>query len=431
VYKESTGGQLADQRINKVNISCLEILDNKEQGKGGKFISILCRPREDFSLDETGPASLLPSGKKLTIRKIEKNDDGNYIAVLKGIHRSDLKRKQLIIPSSHAVLSGGEAFFLLPSSKDRMENGNYYVSGGVLPEYNEGNTKPSASLTFHGRVASFRFFYPFPLVPGAKYYISSEKNRDLRTPVTLVYPGKLNQKEGARLAERLLKYGGRPSLKAIYSIILRTDSMVQLPDFMKDENFEGSIRSGNWAIMSREYDRIRNAILKRTASFGGVTEKDLLEQIRCTKPALFDIIGEMITEGLLIKKEGYLINGEREGTSSLSPMASRILEDLKENEDGVSLSLTSNPLIADTYRALGRLDLVKILDGDLILHNEQFDRLKREIRAKVVPGEELDLAQLKELFPLSRRLLIPLLEEMDREGYFMWKDERRVVLEKD
>ncbi|MBN2658324.1 MAG: SelB C-terminal domain-containing protein [Spirochaetales bacterium] len=421
---------MAEQRINRINISCLEILDNSEQGEGGKFISILCRSRGEDSSGFTGQAVLLPAGKKLTVRKIEKKREDEYIAVLKGIVRSDLKRRQVLVPLSYAVSAGKEAFFLLPSSKERLEKGNYFVSGGLYPEYNGENAKPSAAVTLHGRVASFRFFYDFPLVPGAKYFIAEETNRDLRTPVTLVYPGKLNQKESSRLADRLLKYGGRPSLKAIYSIILRTDSMVHIPDFLLGENFDGSIRSGNWIIMSREYDRIRNAVLKRSAAFGGVPEKELSAQINGVKPAILQIIEELIDRGTLVKRDGYILNGEREGGKSLSPMASKLLEDLKGEEEGVSLSLVSNPLVADTYRALVRLGLVKKLEGEIILHKERYEMLAKTLFSRIKAGDELDLGELKELLPLSRRLLIPLLEEMDKEGYFEWKGDKRVVLEK-
>ncbi|MBB6478391.1 SelB C-terminal domain-containing protein [Spirochaeta isovalerica] len=419
---------MAEQRINRINISCLEILDNKDQGEGGKFISILCRIIGEDPFEHTGAAVLLPSGNKLTIRKVEKKEKDECIVVLKGIVRGELKRRQVIVPRSFAVTAGREAFFLLPSSRDRFEKGNFFVSGGLYPEYNDKNSKPSAAVTFHGRVASFRFFYNFPLVPGARYYISAEDNRDLRTPVTLVYPGKLNQKESSRFADRLLKYGGRPSLKAIYSIILRTDSMVQIPDFFKGESFDGSITSGNWVIMSREYERIRSAALKRSAAFGGVPEKELADLIRGIKPAVIQIIDEMIDEGVLLKRDGYIINGSRDAGHSLSPMAAKLLDDLMEEEGGVSLSLISNPLVANTYKALYRLDLVKKLGEDIILHKDRFETMKKSLMEKILPDAELDLAELKELLPVSRRLLIPFLEELDQDGYFQWKGEKRVVL---
>lgn len=422
---------MSEQKINKISISCLEISDNKEQNRGGKFISILCRSHGKENFSQTGSAVLLPSGQSLTVRSAEKAGKDDYIVVLKGIHRKELKRGNLIVPSSYALASGKEAFFLLPSSKERFEKGSFYIEGGVYPDYNSRNNRPSVSLTFHGRVASARFFFDFPLVPGARYYISSEENRELRHPVTLVYPGALKQKESTQLADRLLKFGGRPSLKAIYSIILRMDKAVNLPAYMTEEVFEGSVRSGSWAIMSRDYDRMKSAIMKRSAAFGGVPEKDLPSQIVGSRPVVLQIISELVSEGSLARKDGYIINKTREAANSLSPIASKLLSDLEGEEEGIKLATVSNPLFAETYRALGRVELVKMLPGELILGFLRYESLKKQLLEPLKEGDSLDLSVAKETLNVGRRLLIPLLEQMDLEGYFQLEEEKRIVLKKD
>lgn len=422
---------MSEQKINNIQIPCLEISDNKEQKKGGKFIYILCRPRgkEDFSY--TGQVVLLPAGLTLTIRSVEKSGKGECVAVLKGIHRKELKRGNLLVPSEYAISSGKDAFFLLPSSEERFEKGTFFIEGGIFPEYNSRNNRPSVSMTFHGRVASARFFFNFPQVPGARYYISSEDNRDLRHPVTLVYPGALNQKDGALLAERLLKFGGRPSLKALYSIILRMNKAVNLPRYMENEEFEGSVRSGSWAIMSRDYDRMKSAILKRSAAFGGILEKELPVKISGDKPVVLQVISEQISAGNLVRREGYIINKTREAGSSLSPIASKLLADLESEAEGIRLSTISNPLFSETYRALGRLELAKVLQGEIILGTGRYNAIKEELLSTLEVGDELDLNKAKESLNLGRRLLIPLLEQMDSEGYFKWEEENRVVLKKE
>jgi len=418
------------QKVNHVTISCLEILDNRELKKGGKYVSILCLSRGEGSFNYTGSAVLFPSGKKLTVRKTEVTESGEYIAVLKGIHRSDLKKRCLIVPSPAAVSEGKDAFFLIPKKGKRFEKGSFFVSGGIFPEYNRENNRVSTSISFTGSIAYARFFYPFPLVVGARYFIAAEENRDLLTPVTLAYPGKLPRKESLILADRLMKFGGRPSLKALYSIILRMDKMVNLPDYMKENEFDGSIPSGSWVFMSREYERIKNAVLKRTSKFGGVHESELYNEIRGPYEAVHQILEQLKDEGVLLSREGFLINGIREAGKSLSPMAAKLLEDLRNEEQGVNLSLISNPLLKNTYLSLGRMDLIKILQEEVVFHPECFEKLKNLVLEGLKTGNELTLSDLKEKTTLSRRLLIPLLEELDSEGYFERNGESRIVLEK-
>jgi len=428
MYRIHVEDPLSDQRINNLNISAVEVKDNSEQNRGGKFISILCVNRSSQPFDETGAALILPSGKTLSIRKCEKSGENDYILSLKGLHRKDIKRGNIIVPASYAVESGKDAFILVPSGRDRLLKGNYFIEGGVFKEYNRRNNRPSASITFHGRVGVVRFFYPFPLVTGARYYISSENNRDLITPVTLIYPGALGQRESTQLSERILKFGGRPSLKALYSIILRIKQYVNLPVYLNEEVFDGSIRSGSFAIMSREYDRIKGALLKRTSTAGGVKIEPLTEMIKGEKALILQIVDELLKEETLAKRDGFLLNLSRDMRSSLSPIAGKLLADLEEGDNEINLSNISNPLFSETYRALGRMGLIRIMSDDIIISDSYFLKLKNDILSELSVGDELLFTEAKEQLQLSRRILIPLLEELDSEGYFEREGERRIVL---
>lgn len=431
MYRIPVEDTLSEQKINHLNISCVEVKDNSEQNRGGKFISILCENKSDQPFDETGSAVILPSGKNLSIRKCEKVSENDYILSLKGIHRKDIKRGNVIVPSSYSLESGKDAFILIPSSKGRLEKGNYFIEGGVFKEYNRRNNRPSASITFHGRVGVVRFFYPFPLVTGARYYISSENNRDLITPVTMIYPGELSQSEAFQLSDRVLKFGGRPSLKALFSIMLRIRQFVRLPFYMEDEEFEGSIRSGSFAIMSREYDRIKGAVLKRTSTAGGVTIDKLTGQIKSDKKLIFQIVDELSSDEILVKRDGYLINTTGDLRKNLSPIAGKLLTDLENEKNEINLLNISNPLFSETYKALGRMGLVRILSDEIIIGDGHFNELKKSILEDLDEGDELTFTGVKETMQLSRRVLIPLLEELDAEGYFKRDGERRIVLKTD
>jgi len=428
MYRIPTEDNLSEQKINKLDIACLEVKDNSDQNKGGKFISILCENKSSTPFDETGSAIMLPSGNRFSIRKCEKVNDKDYIISLKGLHRKEIRRGNIIVPASYAVSSGKDAFLLLPSSKDRLEKGNYYVEGGVFKDYNKRNRKTSASISFHGRIGVIRFFYPFPLVTGARYYISSENNSDLIIPATLVYPGQLGQRESTDLSARILKFGGRPSLRALYSIMLRIKHYVNLPVYMKDEEFDGSVKCGSFAVMSREFDRVEGAVLKRTSAVGGIEESKIIEQIKGDKELVLEILQSLILKGKIEKRDGFFLNISIDMNKSLSPIAKKLLDDLDSEKDGISLSNISNPLFSDTYKALGRMKLVRILSGEVIISDSHFQHLKSDVLKICEIGEALQFSSIKEQMGLSRRVLIPLLEEMDLEGYFERQGERRIVL---
>jgi selenocysteine-specific elongation factor len=431
MYRNPVEDNLSEQIINKLNIACVEVKDNSEQNKGGKFVSLLCENKSDLPFDETGSAIMLPAGKKISIRNIEKVKDGDYILSLKGIHRRDIKRGNVIVPSKYAVQAGKDAFILLPSGKERHEKGNYYIEGGVFKDYNHRNLRPSASISFYGRVGVIRFFYPFPLVTGARYYISEENNRDLITPVTLVFPGALGQIESSDLSARILKFGGRPSLRALYSIILRIKQYVELPFYLEEETFDGSVKCGSFVVMSREFDRIKGAILKRTSAVGGIEEVKLLDQIKGDKPLIQQIVKELIQTEQISKCDSYLMNITRDMRQSLSPIAKKLLSDLEESHEEISLSNISNPLFSETYKSLGRMKLIRILSGEIIISEKHYSELKSVFLKSCTVGQEIQFTDAKDILTLSRRVLIPFLEEMDSEGYFDRQGESRFVLKID
>lgn len=60
--------------------------------------------------------------------------------------------------------------------------------------------------------------------------------------------------------------------------------------------------------------------------------------------------------------------------------------------------------------------LVKLSD-DLIVHRETLEEMKGRIRAKFAPGARFGVAEFKDLFGITRKHAIPLLEHLDREKF--------------
>jgi selenocysteine-specific elongation factor len=71
--------------------------------------------------------------------------------------------------------------------------------------------------------------------------------------------------------------------------------------------------------------------------------------------------------------------------------------------------------------------LVKLSD-DLVYHRSTLDNIKKQIRAKFAPGAKFGVAEFKELFDITRKHAIPLLEYLDRERFTRRQGNDRILL---
>jgi selenocysteine-specific elongation factor len=71
--------------------------------------------------------------------------------------------------------------------------------------------------------------------------------------------------------------------------------------------------------------------------------------------------------------------------------------------------------------------LIKLSD-DLIYHRATMDSIKKQIKAKFAPGAKFGIADFKEIFDITRKHAIPLLEYLDREKFTRRVGNDRILL---
>ena len=71
--------------------------------------------------------------------------------------------------------------------------------------------------------------------------------------------------------------------------------------------------------------------------------------------------------------------------------------------------------------------LVKLSD-DLVYHRTTLDTIKQQIKAKFAPGTKFGVAEFKEVFDITRKHAIPLLEHLDREKFTRRVGNDRILL---
>jgi selenocysteine-specific elongation factor len=71
--------------------------------------------------------------------------------------------------------------------------------------------------------------------------------------------------------------------------------------------------------------------------------------------------------------------------------------------------------------------LIKIAE-DLVYHKTTMDSIKQQIKSKFTPGTKFGVADFKEIFDITRKHAIPLLEYLDREKFTRRLGNERILL---
>jgi selenocysteine-specific elongation factor len=112
-----------------------------------------------------------------------------------------------------------------------------------------------------------------------------------------------------------------------------------------------------------------------------------------------------------LTSEGQQLRGKIEDFFQKAGVQAPFLSDLPD-------SLGANPEEARRiiFWMIREKILVKLSD-DLIFHRDTLDNIKKQIRAKFLPGSKFGVAEFKETFDITRKHAIPLLEYLDREKF--------------
>jgi selenocysteine-specific elongation factor len=85
-------------------------------------------------------------------------------------------------------------------------------------------------------------------------------------------------------------------------------------------------------------------------------------------------------------------------------------------------------LVRKVYFLMMRERILIKVSEELTYHREVLDEIKRKIRASYGPGSRFGVAEFKQLFDLTRKHAIPLLEFLDRERFTRRQGNDRVLL---
>lgn len=412
----------------RIPTSVLSIIEAK-QIPGEKLTTLKCKMSGLVKPFSRGV--IYPGEKELQIKEVFNNKDGTYSVKVKGIPFKSCKKFSIITPLDLRVKYGKKAYFIPKDfhSQD-FYNGEYYITGGVFSGYRIFNKeKSSAKVNKLGNLYSVDFPFRAPLVPGAEYLF--ENSKGFKGTMVLIYPDNLNKKDLNIINSRVEKFRSRPGVKGIYSIILRTNNFVKLPFFLKDEEFDGSIKLGDGRVMEREYTSIKNKIFKQSKASGGISLQVIRKKLNIDSEFFNAVLDDLVKEGSVKLYKDYVVfNGENK-ESCLSPLAKEAYTQLIEaGSSGISSRAIKNHGLVKCLEEIERMGLAVVLDNDLYIFNISYEDLLDKLFINKTRGDSVTIQFTREATGLSRRYIISLFNILEDDGILSREENDERIIKK-
>ncbi len=189
------------------------------------------------------------------------------------------------------------------------------------------------------------------------------------------------------------------------------------------------------AIMERRLIETIDSFVKSNRLAWGIERETLRERIGAGSGPLFEyLLDKGRREGRLFFKEGLVRSGS--GELELDEDQRRILDGLRKRITDGGFEFSAKAELLDIEPDEKRLQsFIRILQegGDVVrvlsygyMDSSFMGRLLGEIRAHIDANSAISVGEFKELFGLSRKYAVPILEYLDHEGYTKRIDDARV-----
>ncbi len=411
---------------DRIPTSVLSII-KATQEKGEKLTTLTCRMTGTFK--PFTDAIIFPGERKFQVKDVKQIEGDTYEVKVKGIPFKNCLAFAIITPVDLKVRYNKKAYFIPEDfhAKDFFP-GDYSITGGIFTGYRPFNKeKHTAKVKKVGNIYSADFPFKSAIVPGALYEF--ENTKGFKGNMKLIYPGDMSKKSENIISSRIEKFRSRPTVKGIYSIILRTDNYVELPVFLRDEEFEGSIKIGFKRIMDREYNAVKNKILKQSRASGGVLFNSVKKSCSVVPSFFHTIVDLMVEEKVVIIDGDYIIYNGEDKTNFLSPLAKEAYKLINEaGISGFSRRTVKNYGMIDCFYQIKRMRIAKVLDDDLYYTNDAFEELLNDLFKGKNIGQTLTIQDIRETTGLSRRYIISLLNILEEAGHIVREiDDERVI----
>jgi selenocysteine-specific elongation factor len=413
-----------------------------------------------------------PGGRRLRVRGVQVHGEQAKQAIagqrtalnLAGVETSELARGMMLTdaglfqPTQRLTVS----LDLLPSAKPLRDGARVHFhayTAETIAEIKllEGKlVKPGESgyarvkldeplLLLPGDRFIIRQFSPVITIGGGQVLDALEPTRRMKAAERLAFAQKLASAtpEEALLA-RVMRRGaaGLAMGEAIAETGWLPARVDQLAAGLKQQ--KKIVHAGDLLLSADDFTRIRNSALAAIEEFhkanplvAGLNQEQLREQLGL-RPQIYRAVIASLVSDKKIEVAGEQVRGAGRGVV----MRDDETESKQKIEQAFAKAGLQVPLLKDVLASV-RIDqaraqkivtlllrdrvLVKLGD-DLVFHKSALESLRQQIAAQKAKTPKLNVASFKDLFGITRKYAIPLLEYLDRERVTKRVGDERVIL---
>jgi selenocysteine-specific elongation factor len=159
---------------------------------------------------------------------------------------------------------------------------------------------------------------------------------------------------------------------------------------------------------------------KESPERGGIDLGELRSALRIQEPELFESLVSDLCDGNFVRKGSIIARASHRPTLPvhLQPVEKRIREALigKPFDPPSRKTIESDPEARQVMRFLIENGDVTELVLDVLLLRESFERMKSQVAEFISKNGPATVSELRQALGTSRRVMVPLLERLDRDG---------------
>jgi selenocysteine-specific elongation factor len=152
----------------------------------------------------------------------------------------------------------------------------------------------------------------------------------------------------------------------------------------------------------------------------GIDLSELRSALRIQEPELFESLVAGLSEGDFVRKGSVIARASHRPTLPVhvQPVEKRIRETLTAQpfDPPSRKMIESDPQARQVVRFLTENGEVTELASDVVLLRESFERMKSEVTEFISKNGPATVSELRQALGSSRRIMVPLLERLDRDG---------------
>jgi len=170
---------------------------------------------------------------------------------------------------------------------------------------------------------------------------------------------------------------------------------------------------------------------KRNQECAGVDLNELRPALRIQQPEVFESLVADLCEADFVRKGSVIARTSHQPTlpAHVQPAEKKIREALSKNpfDPPSRKAIESDPQARQVARFLIENGELMEIAPDVLLLRESFERMKSRVIAFISTSGSATVSELREALGSSRRVMVPLLERLDREGITRRVGDRRCL----